>query len=233
MRALLFLAVAAGCQAAPILTVAFSPNTESGFPGNTVIFSGSLTNNTGNTVFINSDTVTLTGFPASALDDSPFLTNAPVSLGPNASTGVFVFLDVTIPNNQSPATYDGVFTALGGADGTAQDNLGSAAYHVQVQSAITPEPSSLLLVGLGLAALAGFRLLVDQSKKQRAIHQRMVELAVEHKVVQGRKMRVDTTVVETNIHYPTDRVPPRAPASIRRDQASGSSMGSPEHSFRG
>ncbi len=65
------------------------------------------------------------------------------------------------------------------------------------------------------------------------IHQRMVELAVEHKVVQGRKMRVDTTVVETNIHYPTDRVPPRAPASIRRDQASGSSMGSPEHSFRG
>jgi IS5 family transposase len=32
----------------------------------------------------------------------------------------------------------------------------------------------------------------------------MVELAVENKVVQGRKMRVDTTVVETNIHYPTD-----------------------------
>ena len=36
------------------------------------------------------------------------------------------------------------------------------------------------------------------------IHRRMVELAVENQVVQGRKMRVDTTVVETNIHYPTD-----------------------------
>jgi transposase, IS5 family len=36
------------------------------------------------------------------------------------------------------------------------------------------------------------------------LHQRMVELAVQNKVVQGRKMRVDTTVVETNIHYPTD-----------------------------
>ena len=36
------------------------------------------------------------------------------------------------------------------------------------------------------------------------IHQRLVELAVENKVVQGRKMRVDTTVVESNIHYPTD-----------------------------
>jgi IS5 family transposase len=31
-----------------------------------------------------------------------------------------------------------------------------------------------------------------------------VELAVEKRVVQGRKLRVDTTVVETNIHYPTD-----------------------------
>jgi len=36
------------------------------------------------------------------------------------------------------------------------------------------------------------------------IHQRVVEIAQEHKVVRGRKMRVDTTVVETNIHYPTD-----------------------------
>jgi IS5 family transposase len=36
------------------------------------------------------------------------------------------------------------------------------------------------------------------------IHQRVVEMAVENKIVQGRKMRVDTTVVETNIHYPTD-----------------------------
>jgi IS5 family transposase len=36
------------------------------------------------------------------------------------------------------------------------------------------------------------------------IHRRIVELAVENKVVQGRRMRVDTTVVETNIHYPTD-----------------------------
>jgi transposase, IS5 family len=36
------------------------------------------------------------------------------------------------------------------------------------------------------------------------IQRRMVELAVENGVVQGRRMRVDTTVVETNIHYPTD-----------------------------
>jgi transposase, IS5 family len=36
------------------------------------------------------------------------------------------------------------------------------------------------------------------------LHRRMVAIAVENKVVAGRRMRVDTTVVETNIHYPTD-----------------------------
>jgi len=36
------------------------------------------------------------------------------------------------------------------------------------------------------------------------LHRRIVELAVEKKVVRGRRMRIDTTVVETNIHYPTD-----------------------------
>jgi IS5 family transposase len=36
------------------------------------------------------------------------------------------------------------------------------------------------------------------------LHQRLVEIAKEKGVVAGRKMRVDTTVVETNIHYPTD-----------------------------
>jgi transposase, IS5 family len=34
--------------------------------------------------------------------------------------------------------------------------------------------------------------------------ERLVVLAQERRVVRGRRMRVDTTVVETNIHYPTD-----------------------------
>jgi len=36
------------------------------------------------------------------------------------------------------------------------------------------------------------------------IHVRLVTMAHERAIVQGRRMRVDTTVVETNIHYPTD-----------------------------
>jgi IS5 family transposase len=36
------------------------------------------------------------------------------------------------------------------------------------------------------------------------LHRRVIEIAQEKGVIRGRKMRVDTTVVETNIHYPTD-----------------------------
>lgn len=36
------------------------------------------------------------------------------------------------------------------------------------------------------------------------LHRRLIAIAQQQHVVEGRKMRVDTTVVETNIHYPTD-----------------------------
>ena len=36
------------------------------------------------------------------------------------------------------------------------------------------------------------------------LHQRVVAIAREKKIVRGRRLRVDTTVVETDIHYPTD-----------------------------
>ena len=38
----------------------------------------------------------------------------------------------------------------------------------------------------------------------KQIHDRMVTIAQDNGVVAGRRMRVDTTVVETNIHHPTD-----------------------------
>jgi IS5 family transposase len=38
----------------------------------------------------------------------------------------------------------------------------------------------------------------------KQIHDRIVQLAQAEHVVHGRRMRLDTTVVETNIHYPTD-----------------------------
>lgn len=46
------------------------------------------------------------------------------------------------------------------------------------------------------------RLLEGEVVKE--LNRRQVACAVEQKLVAGRKMRVDTTVVESNIHYPTD-----------------------------
>lgn len=47
-----------------------------------------------------------------------------------------------------------------------------------------------------------FALFGPEGTKQ--IHERVVQKARENKLVRGRKVRVDTTAVETNIHYPTD-----------------------------
>ena len=38
----------------------------------------------------------------------------------------------------------------------------------------------------------------------KQIHERMVKIAQDKGVADGRRMRVDTTVVETDVHYPTD-----------------------------
>lgn len=49
------------------------------------------------------------------------------------------------------------------------------------------------------------------------LHQRVVELAQEQGVTRGRKLRVDTTVVETNVHYPTDIRPTAAYGEMARE----------------
>ncbi len=36
------------------------------------------------------------------------------------------------------------------------------------------------------------------------VHARLVKIALDKGIVKGRRLRVDTTVVETNVHYPTD-----------------------------
>jgi len=38
----------------------------------------------------------------------------------------------------------------------------------------------------------------------KRVHDRIVQIAQAEGVTQGRRMRIDTTVVETNVHYPTD-----------------------------
>jgi IS5 family transposase len=51
---------------------------------------------------------------------------------------------------------------------------------------------------LGKLALALGPEIIEQ------IHRRLIAIACERQIVRGRRLRVDTTVVETDIHYPTD-----------------------------
>jgi IS5 family transposase len=63
----------------------------------------------------------------------------------------------------------------------------------RVGSAKVPDAKTLGKLGIALGPAV-----VEQ------IHQRVVAIARDNKIVSGRRMRVDTTVVETDIHYPTD-----------------------------
>src|SRR5439155_937321 len=63
----------------------------------------------------------------------------------------------------------------------------------RVGSAKVPDAKTLGKLGIALGPA-----IVEQ------IHQRVVAIAQEKRIVSGRRMRVDTTVVETEIHYPTD-----------------------------
>ena len=66
----------------------------------------------------------------------------------------------------------------------------------------------------------------------------MVEIAIEKKIVAGRRMRVDTTVVETNIHYTTDSSLPGDGARVltrvmkKPERAAGGLMGKVRNRMR-
>jgi len=152
--ALACLAAAPAAQA-QTLNFTLNPAVQAGQQGSTFSFSGTLTNPTASTVFLNGDSLTFNG-PANGLtlDDSPFLTNAPASLGASgggSDTYTGGLFDVTASQSAAPGTYSGTFEVLGGADGNAQGVLASQDFSVTVQSSPVPEASSSLSLGLLLA----------------------------------------------------------------------------------
>ena len=59
------------------------------------------------------------------------------------------------------------------------------------------------------------------------IHQRLLAMAQEKQAVPGKKLRLDTTVVETNMHDPTDhRLPGRRPEAPRCRSVAAADRGS-------
>ncbi len=139
---------------ADLLTIALDSPALTGSPSDVLQFFGTLTNTTSANLYLNADNFNLAGFGPSAVDDSPFFTNAPLFLGPDASTGDIGLFNITIPDPFVTGNYGGTFQVLGGADGNAQDVIGSADFTVQVQQpAAVPEPSLAVLLSGALLLL--------------------------------------------------------------------------------
>lgn len=135
--------LSAGAFAGP-MTITFTSSLINGQRGQTVTFFANLTNTTGSTMFLNSDSLNI----AAPLigDDTKFFLFSPLTLGSGASSGSFQIFDIAIPVGAPFGLYSGNFDVLGGASPQDFDQLGSSAFAVNV----VPEPAtgSLLLVAL-------------------------------------------------------------------------------------
>jgi hypothetical protein len=150
--ALILAAVATAAKADPVTITFDQPNQIAG-AGQTLEFFGTITNNTASTIFLNSDDPNLAGLSFSINDQ--FFSTVPPSLAAGANSGDIELFDVTLSNplQDAFATYAGDYTLVGGIDGNAQDNIGSAAFSVSS----VPEPSTIGLLFTGFAGLLPIR----------------------------------------------------------------------------
>ncbi len=172
--------LALGMIAAPAahaqLTLTLTPD-PSGFPGDTVSFTGTLDNPTGDTYNLDGADPTLTALGLT-VDESPFNTSAPLTLEPAGSTDMNglptdsytgPLFNIIIANDGSavPGTYTGTFDITGGP--SANDTGGIIAtqnFSITVNAPAVPEASTTVSFGLLLAfGLGG---LVVSARRRKA-----------------------------------------------------------------
>jgi hypothetical protein len=132
------------------ITITFDQPNQIGKAGQTLEFFGTIKNNTGSTIFLNGDSLNISGLSFTILDQ--FFTTVPISLAPGSTSADIELFDVVLSNPllDPIGKYTGSYTLLGGTDDGAQDNLGTSSFSVTT----VPEPSSvyLLLGGVPVAS---------------------------------------------------------------------------------
>lgn len=122
---------------------------QAGNSGDTLSFSGTLTNQGNEEVFLNGDFFNLPGDDLT-VDDSPFLTTFPLSLGAGESFTGEMFI-VTIGPTTPQGLYTGTFTILGGPSDGDFNPLSTQTFGVAVGA---PEPTTGLLLLVGATTFA-------------------------------------------------------------------------------
>jgi hypothetical protein len=138
--------------------------------GDTVVFSGTITNNDGFVIDLNSIDIALNGMFTT--DSSPFISGPPTIDAPPGTTQTidFSFFAVTVddPYTDPDGIQTGVLTILGNVetngvyDPSVNNSLGSTTFNVDVNT--VPEPSSFAMV---LASLAGATLICRRRRTRR------------------------------------------------------------------
>jgi hypothetical protein len=136
------------------ITVTFDQPSQTAVAGGTLEFFGTITNNTNQTIFLNSDSFNLEGTSFTFEDQ---FGNVPFTLAPEGqagdSSGDIEIFDVGVSNPllDAPGTYLGTYDLLGGSAADGQDVLTSESFSVNISNPV-PEPSSIYLLLSGASA---------------------------------------------------------------------------------
>jgi len=133
------------------LSVVFTPEAfQTGIGGETLTFDVDVTNiSSSEIVNFNSDSLNINPAGNDLVTNDEFFANSPTSLNPGDSYEYEAFT-VFIPAGTPIGLYEGSYEILGGPTYSDFGVVGSANFDVN----LTPEPTSFLLLGTGLLALA-------------------------------------------------------------------------------
>ena len=150
------------------LLFSLTPADVTAAPGDTITFTGTLTNRFTSTIFLNGFTGGFTQSGAGTVDTSSFFNFVPESLASGATYSGNIFSATLASNAVNGTTYNGVVNIQGGSDAGAQQMLAFQNFSVTASSAVTPAPPAgevfALLGGAGFV----FGLVRQRGKKRTA-----------------------------------------------------------------